>query len=346
VRAFRLEEPTTTAEAVNILAAHSPFARPVGGGTDLVAGVMRDQLIGAGMPYPTHLVDVTRVPDLRGIRVGPEGAVIGAATTLVEIAESADLRRSWPILAESAGQVASPEIRAIGTLGGNLHQRPRCWFFRSKDFDCMKKGGDICFAVKGDNRYNAILDGHLCFIVHPSDLATTLVALGARARVASRRGERMVTFDEYFVGPEENLLGETVLLPDELLLDVTIPRPAPDTRQAWEKLNEKGLQTWDFALASVAVAMTVVDGAWRDGRIVLGSVAPVPYRATVAEVALAGRDVRSALPAAIAAVRAAARPMRDNAYKLELVEVLLERVVLAALERGPASGRLAPEGSG
>jgi xanthine dehydrogenase YagS FAD-binding subunit len=306
---------------------------------------MRDQLIGTGMPYPTHLVDVTRVPEMHGIRLGPEGAVIGAVTTLVEIAESADLRRSWPILAESAGQVASPEIRAIGTLGGNLHQRPRCWFFRSKDFDCIKKGGDICFAVKGDNRYNAILDGHLCFIVHPSDLATTLVTLGARARVASRRGERTVAFDNYFVGPEENLLHESVLLPDELLCDVTIPRPAPDTHQAWEKLNEKGMQTWDFALASVAVAMTVVDGAWRGGRIVLGGVAPVPYRATVVEAAFDGRDPVAALPTGslrwsmLRRARCATTPTSSNS------SVSPPAGRHRGAGRGPAAGRPAPAGT-
>lgn len=335
MRAFELHEPASIAEAVDLLATHGARARPLGGGTDLVAGVMRDQVIGKGMPYPTHLVDVARLPGMAGIRFGPEGAVIGAATTLADIAESAELRRSWPLLTEAAAEVASPEIRAIGTLGGNLHQRPRCWFFRNKDFDCIKKGGDICFAVKGENRYNAILGGHLCFIVHPSDLATVLVALGAQARVVSSHGERTVPFDDYFVGPQENLLRESVLRPDELLVDIAIPASLAGTRQGWAKINEKGVPTWDFALASVAVAMTVVDGVWRGGRIVLGGVAPVPFRAVPVEQALAGRDVRSALPGAIAEIRAIARPMSDNAYKLDLVEHLLERVILAALEREP-----------
>lgn len=335
MRAFELHIASSTEEAVGLLAARGARARPLGGGTDLVAGVMRDQVVGAAMPYPELLVDVTRIPELRGVRMGPAGSVIGAATTLVDIAESPGIRAAWPILAASAGQVATPEIRAVATLGGNLHQRPRCWFFRNRDFDCIKKGGDICFAVQGDSRYNAILDGNLCFIVHPSDLAVTLLALGATARIASPRGERLVALDDYFVGPSDNLVGETVLGPDELLVEIAVPAPPPGTLQAWEKLNDKGLPTWDFALVSVAVAMTVRDGAWTGGRVVLGGVAPVPYRATVVEAALAaGPDIRSALPSAIEAIRRAARPMRDNAYKVELLEVLLERVVLGALEAG------------
>lgn len=335
MRAFQLHEPNSMTEAVELLAVHGTRGRPLGGGTDLVAGIMRDQVIGTGMPYPSHLVDVTKLPGMVGIRIGSEGAVIGAATTLAAVEESDDLRRSWPVLVEAAGEVASPEIRAIGTVGGNLHQRPRCWFFRNKDFDCIKKGGDICFAIKGDNRYNAILGGHLCFIVHPSDLASTLVALDAQARVVSSAGERTVPFGEYFRGPQEDLLRETVLRPDELLADVLIPAPAPDTYEAWEKINEKDAPTWDFALASVTVVMTVVDGVWRGGRIVLGGVAPVPFRATAVEKVLAGKDIRSALPAAIAEIREAARPMSNNAYKVDLVEYLLERVIVAALERGP-----------
>lgn len=336
MRSFELHEPETVDDAVALLGEHGMRARPLGGGTDLVAGIMRDQVVGKGMPYPEHLVDLTRVPGMTGIRFGPEGAVLGAATTLVEIAESPELRRSWPIVAAAAGDVASPEIRALGTLGGNIHQRPRCWFFRSKDFDCAKKGGDICYAVKGDNRYNAILGGNLCYIVHPSDLATALVALGAHGRVRSPAGERTIPFDDYFIGPDEDLLRETVLRPDELLVEVVVP-PQAGSRQVWEKINEKGRPTWDFALASVAAVLTVEDGVWRDGRIVLGGVAPVPYRATVVEQVLAGRDIRSALPEAVAEIGRVARPMGRNGYKVQLLEHLLERVLLAALEPAPTT---------
>lgn len=337
MRDFLLHQPRTVTDAVDLLQTHGVNARPLAGGTDLVAGVMRDQVIGKGMPYPSHLVDVSTVPDIHGIRIGAEGAVIGAATTLVEIAESPELGRSWPLLVQAAGSVASPEIRALGTLGGNLHQRPRCWFFRNKDFDCIKKGGDVCFAVKGDNRFHAIVGGHLCYIVHPSDMATALLALGASARVASPRGDRVVSFDDYFVNPSEDLLRETVLQPDELLTEIIVPPQEPPTHQAWQKLNDKGFPTWDFAVVSAATAMTVVDGTWQGGRIVLGGVAPTPFRATVVEQALAGRDIRGALAGAVAALRKVVRPMRDNGYKLALAEVLIERVVLMALDQEPAA---------
>lgn len=332
MRAFRLHEPRSLDDALATLAAHGLHSRPLGGGTDLVVGVMRDQIVGSAMPYPSDLVDVARLDELRGIRRTADGLAIGAATTLVEIAESTDVRRTWPALADAAGQVASPEIRAIGTLGGNLNQRPRCWFFRNRDFDCIKKGGNICFAVKGDNRYNAILDGNICFIVHPSDLGTALVALGAKALIAARDGRRTVSFDDYFVAPGQNLVAETVLRPDELLVEVSVPEPPPGARQVWLKVNEKGLPTWDFALASLAAVATVSDGVWREGRVVLGGVAPVPYRARVVEAALAGRDVRAALPDAVSALRSVARPMRDNGYKLELTTVVLEQALRALVE--------------
>jgi xanthine dehydrogenase YagS FAD-binding subunit len=331
MRSFRLHQPTSVGDAVAVLAEAGLNGRPLAGGTDLVAGVMRDQVIGSAMPYPTDLIDLGRLRELRGIRRGGSGALtIGAATTLADIAESADVRSAWPMLAEAAAQVATPEIRNLGTLGGNLHQRPRCWFFRNKDFDCIKKGGSICYAVKGDNRYNAILEGNICFIVHPSDLGSALLALGATARVASPRGERLVAFDDYFVSPADNLVAETVLAPDELLVEVSVPQPLPGAHQAWVKVNEKGLPTWDFAIASVAAVGSVADGVWHDGRIVLGAVAPVPYRARLVEAALLGRDVEEALPDAIGALRAAARPMTQNAWKLEVMATVLERTLLDA----------------
>jgi xanthine dehydrogenase YagS FAD-binding subunit len=333
MREFVLLQPTRLAEVVDILHDKGQGARPLGGGTDLVMGVMRDQLIGSGMPYPEELVDLMGVDELVGVRQEGDDCVIGAATTLVDVVEHPEVARHWPLLVEAAASVATPEIRVVGTLGGNIHQRPRCWFFRNKDFDCIKKGGDICYAVKGDNRYNAIIGGHVCYIVHPSDLATALVALNASARVVSRDGERTIAFDDYFVDTRENLLQETVLAPEELLKEVVLTPPAPGTRHAWEKLNDKGLPTWDFALVSAAVAATIEDGVWRDGRIVLGGVAPYPYRATVVEEALIGQNVEEALAEAAAQIRKVARPMSRNDYKVDLAEVIIERAVRKALAK-------------
>ena len=335
MRRFELSRPQALEGALAALATDGLEARPVAGGTDLVAGVMRDNIVGSAMPYPRRLVDVARLPELRGIRQDVEGLTIGAATTLAEIAESPLVGQAWPLLARAAAEVASPEIRNLGTLGGNLNQRPRCWFFRNRDFDCIKKGGTICFAVKGDNRYNAILEGNICFIVHPSDLGAALLAIdGATARIRSQRGERVVALDDYFVGPAHNLVAETVLEPDELLVEVTVPPAPPGATQHWRKVNEKGRPTWDFALVSVAAVADIDAGVWRAGRVVLGGVAPVPYRATVVEEALAGRPIVDAIPDALAALRGAARPMRENGFKLELTLVTLEESLHAIAASG------------
>lgn len=331
MRAFALHEPATLDEALALLARLGPSARALGGGTDLLP-LMRGNVAGAGMPEPTDLVDLSTVARLARLEAGPEGLVIGAGTTLVEIMESAEVRRGWPLLAAALGGVASSEVRALATLGGNLNQRPRCVFFRGREFDCLKKGGDVCFAVEGHNRYHAILGGHLCFIVHPSDAATALLALGARARIASAAGHRWVPLDEYYVGPRQNLLAETVLEPGELLVEVVVPPRPAALRAAWRKMTDKGRDTWDFTLVAVAVAARVVEGVWEDGRIVLGGVAPVPYRARVVEEALAGRDVRGAAARAAATLATLARPMRHNGYKVALAQTLLEDTLLATLE--------------
>lgn len=342
MRKFTLHRPDRVDEALSVLASHGLAARPLGGGTDLVAGMMRDQVTGSGLPYPSHLVDVTTLPELSGVRFGDDVCLIGAATTLVDVAESAELGAGWPLLVEAASNVATAEIRAIATVGGNIHQRPRCWFFRAKDFDCIKKGGDICYALHGDSRYNAIFGGHSCYIVHPSDLATALVALGGRAQVVSPDGGRTVDFDDYFVGPRENLLQETVLGPDELLKEVEVPRPAPGTAQVWEKVNDKGLPTWDFAVVSAAVVAQIVEGVWESGRVVLGGVAPVPYRATSVEAALEGRPVAEAAAEAAGSLRALAHPMRQNGYKVTLTETVVERALLRAA--GTSEGAAAVAG--
>jgi xanthine dehydrogenase YagS FAD-binding subunit len=332
MRQFVLLQPKSLAQAVDTLRDKGLDARPLGGGTDLVMGVMRDQVMGAGMPFPEELVDLMGIPELSGVRLEGTDCVIGASTTLVEVVENDDVARHWPLLVDAAASVATPEIRAVGTVGGNIHQRPRCWFFRNKDFDCIKKGGDICYAVKGDNRYNAIIGGHVCYIVHPSDLATALVALNASARVVSSEEERTIAFDDYFVDTRENLLQETVLTPEEILKEIVLTAPASGTSYAWEKLNDKGLPTWDFALVSAAVVAQIEDGVWRDGRIVLGGVAPFPYRATIVEEALVGRNVEEAIAAAAAEIRKVARPMSHNDYKVELAEVIIERAVRKAAD--------------
>jgi xanthine dehydrogenase YagS FAD-binding subunit len=330
MKGFDLHEPTTVTQAVGLLDQLGTAGKILAGGSDLVGGVMKDWITGKGMPLPSALVDITAIPDLKGIKSSASGISIGAATTLTELIESADVQKAIPLLSDAAKTVASPLIRNFGTLGGNINQRPRCWFFRGEDFACYKKGGDFCYAVTGDNTYHAIIGGELCYIVHPSDTATALLALNASAKVAGPSGVRDVTFDTYFHGPREDVLTETILKPNEVMSEVTIPTPAAGTKMAWTKLKDR--QVYDFAVVSVAVAFAVdAAGKWTDGRVVLGGVAPVPYRAAVVETALKGQDVKAAAKQAAAQIRTVARPMSLNSYKVDIAANLIERTLLQAL---------------
>jgi xanthine dehydrogenase YagS FAD-binding subunit len=328
MKAFELHSPKTVKEAVSLLDKFGAKSKPLGGGSDLVTGIMKDWVQGKGMPLPDSLVDVTSIPEMVGISKTASAVTVGAATTLTSISEDEDIKKDMPVLYEATLSVASPLIRNFATLGGNLNQRPRCWYLRG-NFDCYKKGGDFCFAVTGDNRYHAIIGGELCYIVHPSDTAVALLALNAKAKVASPAGERVVPFDSYFIGPREDVLRENTLKHNELLVNVEIPRLAPNTKTAWTKLKDR--QVLDFATVAVAAVVTQENGVWKDGRIVLGGVSPVPYRAKVVEDALVGKNIKDNIKNAAAAIRTVARPMSLNAYKVDITIGLIERVVLSAL---------------
>jgi xanthine dehydrogenase YagS FAD-binding subunit len=281
------------------------------------------------MPYPEVLVDLTTIKDLSTVTIDGGGATIGATVTLSDIIDNKDLQSKFPLLVNAASSVASPLIRNYGTIGGNINQRPRCWFFRGEDFNCYKKGGDFCYSVTGDNRYHAIIGGELCYIVHPSDTATALLALNASAKITGVNGDKTVAFDDYFTGPRVDVLRENVLKPGEFMTHVTIPTPAAGTKMAWTKLKDR--QVYDFAIVSVAVAFTLDGNNWKDGRITLGGVAPVPYRAKVVEDALKGKDIKATAAAAAAQIRTVARPMSLNGYKVDIAVGLVERTLLDAL---------------
>jgi xanthine dehydrogenase YagS FAD-binding subunit len=329
MKGFELHEPTTVPQAVGLLGQLGANGKVLAGGSDLVGGIMKDWVQGKGMPLPSALVDITAIPDLHGVKPSANGLTIGAATTLSEVIESADVQKTFPILHDAALSVASPLIRNFGTLGGNINQRPRCWFFRGENFACYKKGGDFCYAVTGDNRYHAIIGGELCYIVHPSDTATALLALPTQVKIAGPGGERTMPFDQYFHGPREDVLTETVLKPNEMMTEIIVPTPAAGTKMAWNKLKDR--QVYDFALVSVAAVFTTDGGNWKDGRITLGGVAPVPYRAQVVEDALKGKDIKASIKAAAAQLRTVARPMSLNAYKVDIAQNLVERTLLQAL---------------
>src|SRR5260221_13999338 len=330
MRGFELKDATTVQQAVDALkAAGTRNVKVLGGGSDLIGGVMKDWVNGKGMPIPDVLVDLTTIKDLVGVKASGSDLTIGAATTLTDVIASDDVQKRIPLLSNAALSIASPLIRNFGTVGGNVNQRPRCWFFRGENFACYKKGGDFCYAVTGDNRYHAIIGGELCYIVHPSDTATALLALNAQATVAGPGGTRTVNFDDYFHGPREDVLTENVLKSNEVMTEVFIPTPAAGTKMAWNKLKDR--QVYDFALVSVAAVFTLDGGNWKDGRITVGGVSPVPYRATIVEDALKGKDIKANVKAAAAQLRTVARPMSLNAYKIDLAQGLIERTILDAL---------------
>ena len=330
MRAFELYDATSIKEAVDLLKANSTkTARVVGGGSDLIGGLMKDWVHGKGLALPDVLVDITTIKELVGISESGGSLTIGAATTLSDVIDHKTVQDKFSLLSQAALSVASPLIRNFGTLGGNINQRPRCWFFRGEDFNCYKKGGDFCYAVTGDNRYHAIIGGELCYIVHPSDTATALLALNASAKIAGTGGERTIAFDDYFTGPRVDVLRENVLKPNEFMTHVSIPNPASGTKFGWTKLKDR--QVYDFALISVAAVFTVSGGNWQDGRITLGGVSPVPYRAKVVEDFLKGKDIKATAKQAAAQIRTVARPMSLNSYKVDLAQGLIERTILEAL---------------
>ncbi len=295
----------------------SPAALALGGGTDLLV------LVKEGLAKPDLLVDVRRVAEWHGVTPLPDGSLrIGAATRIAEIASHPVVRERYPALAESADSVATPAIRNMGTLGGNLCQRPRCWYFR-RAVPCLKNGGSDCPAARGENQYHAILGGGPCFIVHPSDPAVALTALDAEVEIASPRGRRTLPIAQFYVLPGNRLDAETVLAADEAIAAVVLPAASANARQRYEKLMQRG--SWDFALVSVA-AVRRADG---DVRLVLGGVAPRPWRITssieedVATGGLGEDDV------ATLAARALydARPLSKNAYKVDLAAALLRRAI-------------------
>jgi xanthine dehydrogenase YagS FAD-binding subunit len=304
-------------------------ARLYAGGTDLL-GCLHDGVLDA-----RTVVSLSGLDELRGIRSTPDGGLeIGAMTTVAQVAGDSRIRERWPGLARAASDVASPQLRNQGTLGGNLCQRPRCWYFRGQ-FHCAKKGGDFCYALDGENRYHAILGGGPCFIVHPSDTAPMLVALEAVVRIVGPRGDRLVRLEEFFVLPETTLERENVLAAGEIVTAILLPAPPAGLFTSYRKVRERG--SWDFALASVALALRLAEGRVAEARVVFGGVAPVPWRSKETEAAITGRRIDAAVAAAAAkAAVADAVPLAQNGYKVPLLQGAIEESLLAP---GVAAGR-------
>jgi xanthine dehydrogenase YagS FAD-binding subunit len=289
-------------------------------------------LMKEGLLRPRRVVNLRGLADLTGIAPEKSGALhIGALTTIAQVAGHPLVRQGYAALADACGQLASPQIRNVATLGGNLLQRPQCWYFRSASHHCARKGGEHCFAFGGENQYHAIFDQRGCAIVHPSTAATALVALDAKVELRNAEGKtRVLPLEEFFVLPDRDIHGENDLKPGEILAAVLLPKPAPGARSVHVKQGEK--DSFDWPIADVAVLLERDEaGTCRKASIVLGAAAPVPHRATAGEAALRGKQVNedTAHEAAHAALSGAA-PLSKNAYKLPIFETLVRRAILAA----------------
>ena len=292
---------------------------PMAGGMDLL-GLMKDYIVSPDRVVSIKALDQT-------IAAGDAGLKIGAAVKVADLAEHAAARKMYPALVTAAESVGTPQIRNMGTVGGNIMQRPRCWYFRNEEFNCLKKGGSRCFAVEGENQFHAIFGDGPCHIVHPSSLAVPVIAYGGRFRVIGPNGAREIDAGEFFQMPNANLYGENVLQPNEIITHVILP--APGQRSASYEVRFKQSHDWPLAAASVNLVMS--GPSVKSARIVMGAVAPIPWRVQAAERVLAGKSITDAIAteAADAAV-AGARPMSGNKYKIQIAKTAVKRAILAA----------------
>ena len=326
MKAFKHFNATSVDEAIALMRSAKGNASLIAGGTDLL-GVLKDEIL---PDYPEAIINIKTIPGLDDIAEKGKGLKIGALTKLVDVVAHPLVRKKYPILSKAAEAVATPEIRNMATLGGNLCQDTRCWYYRYPHhmggrIICYRKKKGPCLAVKGDNRYHAIMGGKMCFAVCPSDTAIALTALGAKLEIKGSKKVRKVPVAEFFT------TRGNILEPDELLTHIEISNPAAGARQ--EFLKHTLRKPVDFAIASAAAVVTMKAGICKDARIVLGAVAPTPVRAVDSEKFLKGKVVseKAIAEAAEAAVKDA-KPMRMNAYKVEITKTLVRRALLSVLQ--------------
>jgi xanthine dehydrogenase YagS FAD-binding subunit len=318
MKPFAYAKPKAVTEALELTRGG---ATVMAGGTDLL-GLMKD-----GIAAPERVVDIRGLEPLRGwTRAKGKGLRIGALVPLVDLETSAELAKLVPIVGEALRPAATLQLRGMGTVGGNLLQRNRCAYFRDEAYPCWLKGGVRCFAIDGDNRLHAIIGAEECVAVAPSDLAPALIAYDATVSLVGARGARTMPLIDLFVTPHGRIRREHAIAPDELIVEVRVPENALGRRGAFEKAMER--KAWSFAVVSVAVSVKRIGGVVRDARIVLGGVAPTPWRARDAEKLLEGRALDdAACQAAADAALDKAEPLRDNGYKVPLARELVRRTL-------------------
>ncbi|HXM19729.1 MAG TPA: FAD binding domain-containing protein [Terriglobales bacterium] len=329
MRPFEYASPTTKEQAVGLLGATWGQAEVLAGGTDLLA-LMKDDVV-----HPKRLVNIKQIKEMSGVKVASNGLRIGSLTTLGELADNVNVVKDYPALAEAINDAASPQIRNMATLGGNLCQRPRCWYFRG-GFGLLPKnesGKDL--VTDGENRYHAILgnDGPAKF-VSPSSIVPVLIAYGASIRLVGSKGSRELPLERFYVIPKTEPEREHNLMPNEILAEVIVPS-ANGMKVAHYEIRQK--QAFDWPLAVAAVSLMMNGSAVETTRVVMGHVAPVPWRSSEAERMLAKKNVfEDVARAAADAALQSATPLSHNAYKVQLAKVAVKRAILKAASGGAA----------
>src|SRR5689334_23168946 len=318
---FELFQPATIDDAIRLLDQHGTDALVLAGGLDSMDW-LKDRL-----KKPKVVVDLGQIAELKGVREANGGIEIGAMTPLTEVVKNPIVREKYSLLMQAAELVASPQIRNQGTIGGNVSQDTRCWYYRG-GWSCYRAGGNICYAdtPTAINREHAIFDANRCVAVNPSDTAPALVALDAQMVIRSSDGERVVNAQDYFIGPSVDITRMTVLRPGELLTAIRIPAAWAGAEFYFEKIRER--QVWDFPLVNIAAAFKASNGSIADSRFVINAVAAHPVRLKAVETAVAGKarnDETGAMAGELAVQ--GARPLAHNAYKIPLVRNLVKRAI-------------------
>jgi len=324
MKSFTNSNPRDLAHALTLVRQTRQGGRTsafAGGGSDLL-GMMKDRLV-----TPDVVVNLKAIAGLDQVQPDGGGAIVGGLITLDALSRDPLIRRRYPVLAEAAESVATPQIRNVGTLAGNVCQRPWCWYYRN-GFSCLKNGGTTCFSISGENAFHAIFGGGPSYIVHPSDTAPALVALDATFRLVRAEGERMVPAADFFTLPREDASRENVLGADEVLAAIVLPAPRAGVRSTYHKVLDR--EAWTHAVVSAAIVLQMNDRICQSARIVLGGVAPVPWRLPEVEKLLAGQRITPALAEKAGDVAVAgARPLAKNGYKVPLTRGMVARTVEA-----------------
>lgn len=323
--AFNYIRPNKIDEAVAALSQEK--VSPLAGGTDLL-GCLREEIF--EVKSVVSLAGLEK--DLQGIsRTANGGLRIGALTTLTEVATDERIRSEYPGLARAASEVASPQLRNQGTLGGNLCQKPRCWYYR-RDFACLRKGGGRCYAVVGENAFHCIFGGKYCFIVHPSDTAPSLAAFRADVHIAGPDGkQRTLPVSELHVPPADNPTREIYLEPEEVITAIELPPVSRAVYSSYRKVRTR--RAWDFALAGAALVLEMRENKVLAGRVYLSGAAPIPWRSKAVEETIIGRHLNAeTIEKAVEAVVQGARPLSQNAYKLPLFKGVIREELEKAVQ--------------